>query len=89
MSSAASLLGTGLSGTDDAVGSMSPVVNDDLINRARLEDARHWAEHQRPIAADTLRKQLRIGAARSRLLVSVIRADQAGRRTRRVAATAG
>jgi hypothetical protein len=58
--------------------STSPVGEDDLIERARQEDARHWAEHQRPISAETLRKQLRIGAARSRMLVSIIRADQSG-----------
>jgi hypothetical protein len=53
----------------------SPAVDDDLIERARQEDARHWTEHERPISADTLRKQLRIGAVRSRMLVSIIRAD--------------
>jgi hypothetical protein len=78
-----------LSEADDTVAPTSQVVNDDLINRARREDARHWAEHQRPISADTLRKRLRVGAARSRLLVSIIRADQSGRQARRVAATSG
>lgn len=67
----------------------SPAVDDDLVERARREDARHWAEHQRPISADTLRRRLRIGAARSRLLVSIIRADQAGRQACRVAVTSG
>jgi hypothetical protein len=68
----------------DVETSTSPVVSDDLIERARREDARHWAQHQRPISAETLRKQLRIGAVRSRMLVSVIRADQAGRRAARL-----
>jgi hypothetical protein len=49
------------------------VVNGDLVDRARREDARHWAAHQRPISAETLRKNLRIGSARSRMLVSIIR----------------
>jgi hypothetical protein len=55
-----------------------PVVADDgdLVDRARREDARHWAAHHRPISAETLRKNLRIGAARSRMLVSIIRADR-------------
>lgn len=54
-----------------------PVVSDgDLVDRARQEDARHWAAHQRPISAETLRKNLRIGAARSRMLVSIIRAER-------------
>jgi hypothetical protein len=52
------------------------MVDDDLLERARQENARHWEEHRRPIAADTLRKRLRIGAARSRMLVSMIRADR-------------
>ncbi|MEU8132127.1 SpdA protein [Streptodolium elevatio] len=46
-----------------------------LLRRAREEDARHWAEHRRPISAESLRKQLHIGAARSRLLVAMIRAE--------------
>ena len=51
------------------------VVDDDLLARARAIDARHWDEHRRPVSAETLRKEFRIGAARSRLLVAVIRAD--------------
>ncbi|MBB5891851.1 hypothetical protein [Kutzneria kofuensis] len=53
----------------------SSMVDDDLLERARQADARHWDEHRRPISADTLRKKLRIGAARARLLVTIIRAD--------------
>lgn len=53
----------------------SRMVDDDLLERAREEDARHWDAHRRPISADTLRRKLRIGAARSRLLVAMIRAD--------------
>jgi hypothetical protein len=49
-------------------------VDDDLLERARDADACHWDQHRRPISADTLRKKLRIGAARSRLLVAIIRA---------------
>ena len=48
----------------------------DLLDRARRADAKHWAKHRRPISADTLRRSLRIGAARARLLVSIIRAEQ-------------
>jgi hypothetical protein len=53
----------------------SDMVDDDLLQRARDADVRHWDEHRRPISADTLRRKLRIGAARSRLLVAIIRAD--------------
>jgi hypothetical protein len=80
---------TGPFDSDGAQVSTSPVVEGDLIERARQEDARHWAEHQRPISAETLRRRLRIGAARSRMLVSIIRTDQAGRRSSLVDAAAG
>ncbi|MFE2186361.1 SpdA protein [Streptomyces sp. NPDC059455] len=48
---------------------------DDLLERARQEDARHWETYQRPISAETLRKRLHVGAARSRMLVTMIRTD--------------
>ncbi|SEP53298.1 hypothetical protein [Amycolatopsis saalfeldensis] len=54
----------------------SMMIDDDLLERARQEDTYHWAEHRRPISADTLRKRLRVGAARSRMLVSMIRASR-------------
>jgi hypothetical protein len=57
----------------------SGTVDDDLLEWAKEEDVRHWAVHRRPISADTLRRKLRIGAARSRLLVAMIRADSQGR----------
>ncbi|UIJ59137.1 hypothetical protein LWP59_34620 [Amycolatopsis acidiphila] len=53
----------------------SAIVDADLLERAREADARHWDEHRRPISADTLRRTLRIGTARSRLLVTAIRAQ--------------
>lgn len=53
----------------------STMVDDDLLERARDADERHWDEHRRPISTDTLRRKLRIGAARSRLLIAIIRAD--------------
>jgi hypothetical protein len=53
----------------------SDMVDDDLLQRARDADLRHWDEHRRPISADTLRRKLRIGTARSRLLVAINRAD--------------
>jgi hypothetical protein len=60
---------------------VSDIVDDDLLDRAREADAHHWDEHRRPISADTLRRKLRIGAARSRLLVAIIRADSQQRST--------
>ncbi|MDQ0773086.1 hypothetical protein QF026_001552 [Streptomyces aurantiacus] len=52
-------------------------VGDDLLEWARAEDARHWQSHRRPISAETLRKRLHIGAARSRALVAVLRTGSA------------
>ncbi|WP_328451964.1 hypothetical protein [Amycolatopsis sp. NBC_00438] len=48
-------------------------LDEDLVERARLADADYWRQHRRPISAETLRKQLRIGAATSRSLVAVVR----------------
>ncbi|WP_328437541.1 SpdA protein [Streptomyces sp. NBC_00444] len=59
--------------TEDADAGRRPAL-DDLLERARQEDADHWELHRRPISAE-LRKRLRIGAARSRILVAVIRGD--------------
>ena len=48
---------------------------DDLLERARGADARHRELYQRPISAESLRKQLRVGAARSRTLVARLRSE--------------
>jgi len=47
----------------------------DLLARARIEDTRHWAEHRRPISAETLRRKLRVGAGKARSLVVVLRSE--------------
>jgi hypothetical protein len=61
----------------DVAGRLAPLVSGaDLVDRAWWEDARHWSAHQRPIAAEALRRDLRIGAARSRMLVSITRAER-------------
>ncbi len=62
--------------SDDPDRSLPITAAGDLIERARQEDVRHWVAHQRPILAETLRKNLRIGAARSRMLVPIIRAER-------------
>ncbi|MFF4346342.1 DUF2637 domain-containing protein [Streptomyces sp. NPDC001530] len=46
---------------------------DPLPPRARMVDARHRELHQRPVSAETLRKELRIGASRSRQLTALVR----------------
>ena len=48
---------------------------DTLLDKAREEDARHWRAQGRPISGETLRERLGIGAARSRTLISAIRAE--------------
>jgi hypothetical protein len=58
---------------DQGESQMAP--GDDLLERARQEDARHWETFQRPISAETLRKRLHIGAARSRMLVAMVRSS--------------
>lgn len=50
-----------------------PSGEDFLLNLAYEEDARHREKYQRPISAETLRKRLRVGAARSRTLVAMVR----------------
>ncbi|MGW0652282.1 DUF2637 domain-containing protein [Streptomyces umbrinus] len=46
-----------------------------LLARAQMLDARHREPHQRPISAETLRKELRIGASRSRQLTDLVRGN--------------
>lgn len=54
-------------------------VDDPLLERARRVDARHQALHQRPVSAESLRKELRIGAGKSRELVAMVRASRNAR----------
>ena len=54
------------------------VAGDPLLERARRLDARHRELHQRPVSAESLRKELRIGADRSRQLVALVRASRNG-----------
>ncbi|OLZ60703.1 hypothetical protein [Amycolatopsis keratiniphila] len=48
-------------------------LDEELVERARRADAEHWRRYRRPISAETLRKQLRVGATTSRALVRVVR----------------
>ncbi|MFC8512467.1 DUF2637 domain-containing protein [Streptomyces sp. NPDC057257] len=63
-------------GADGVDGSKQEVADagDPLLERARQVDARHRRLFQRPVSAESLRKELRIGAERSRQLVAVVRA---------------
>ncbi|MBB2499965.1 hypothetical protein H5411_12615 [Amycolatopsis echigonensis] len=49
----------------------------ELVERARRADAEHWRLHRRPISAETLRKELRVGATTSRALVAMVRLGNA------------
>jgi hypothetical protein len=53
--------------------------DEDLLERAREENIRHMQEYQRPISAETLRKRLRVGAGRSRMLVTIVRSEERAR----------
>jgi hypothetical protein len=62
-------------------GAVQPVVtagfrqmDADLVARARQLDADHRARHDRPASAETIRRQLRIGAQRARDLKIMLRA---------------
>jgi hypothetical protein len=50
------------------------VVDDGQLEVAMRLNERHWAERNRPVSAETLRKSLRVGAVRARELTSAIRA---------------
>ncbi|MEV6620303.1 hypothetical protein AB0M83_13035 [Amycolatopsis sp. NPDC051106] len=52
-------------------------LDEELVERARRADAEHWRRIGRPISAETLRKQLRVGATTSRMLVARVRAQSA------------
>ncbi|WP_116201001.1 hypothetical protein [Amycolatopsis circi] len=52
-------------------------LDEELMRRARRADAEHWRRYRRPISAETLRKQLRVGAGTSRTLVAAVRLDNA------------
>ncbi|MFE0026784.1 hypothetical protein [Amycolatopsis sp. NPDC059021] len=52
-------------------------LDEDLVERARRADVEHWRRYRRPISAETLRKQLRVGARASRDLVALVRTENA------------
>lgn len=51
------------------------VLSKELLSKARVENAWHWAKYRRPISAETLRRSLRVGAAKSRALAAAVRHD--------------
>ncbi|MEV5846179.1 DUF2637 domain-containing protein [Streptomyces sp. NPDC051985] len=57
--------GAGVSGSD--------LDEDPLLVRARKLDLEHREMHQRPASAETLRKELHVGAQKSRTLVALVR----------------
>ncbi|WP_151478125.1 DUF2637 domain-containing protein [Streptomyces albicerus] len=59
--------------SDDTRGVVDP-----LLRRAREVDARHRQLHQRPVSAESLRREMRIGASRSRELVALVRESENG-----------
>ncbi|MGP4048481.1 DUF2637 domain-containing protein [Streptomyces sp. 2A115] len=51
---------------------------DPLLVRARMLDVRHRELHHRPASAETLRRELRVGARRSRQLTALVRGSRSG-----------
>lgn len=47
--------------------------SDPLLSQACQLDAEHWTRYRRPIAAETLRKRLKVGSRRSRTLTNSVR----------------
>ncbi|MFF4508911.1 DUF2637 domain-containing protein [Streptomyces sp. NPDC001401] len=80
---AVELLAHGPGTRGDATASNHPGVDeaaavDALLNQACQVDARHRELHQRPVSAESLRRELHIGTERSRRLVRLVRASQNG-----------
>ncbi|MCX5604754.1 DUF2637 domain-containing protein [Streptomyces phaeochromogenes] len=66
-----------LLGGDESARSERPHEGDDpLLVRARALDARHRELYERPVSAETLRKELHVGARRSRQLTALVRGPQ-------------
>ncbi|GDY33930.1 hypothetical protein [Gandjariella thermophila] len=62
--------------SDDGKGAaaLAGVEDDDpLVADASRLDAEHWDKHRRPISAETLRRELRVGSRRARVLARVVR----------------
>ncbi|MFI9811594.1 hypothetical protein [Saccharothrix variisporea] len=71
-------INTGTHTTADCASNKSGVVQPEegnLVERARKVDAEHWAAHNRPISAESLRRRLHIGTHRARALVATIRSS--------------
>ncbi|MGI3229942.1 DUF2637 domain-containing protein [Streptomyces sp. GTA36] len=66
-----------LDGGDPARSERPDGADDPLLARARTLDARHRELYERPVSAETLRKELHVGARRSRQLTALVR--EAGR----------
>ena len=49
---------------------------DELLAEARRIDQAHRHQHHRPVSAETLRRQMRIGSMRARVLVQQVRGSQ-------------
>jgi hypothetical protein len=73
--SEAEAVGPGLPGANqaDRTGRAGAAGLDELLAEARRIDQAHRLRHHRPVSAETLRKQMRIGSMRARALVQRIR----------------
>jgi hypothetical protein len=55
--------------------SMAGNLDDGKLERARVLNLAHWNKHKRPISAETLRRELRVGATMSRDLCAIVRSE--------------
>ncbi|MFC0105474.1 hypothetical protein [Kibdelosporangium aridum] len=58
--------------TNAAEATCTAETTDDLAEALRINE-HHWAQRNRPVSPETLRKQLHVGAARARELTSTVR----------------
>ena len=49
----------------------------DELERARALNLKHWTTHKRPVSAETLRRELGVGATKSRRLCAIVRGESA------------
>jgi hypothetical protein len=52
-------------------------VDQEKLERARSLNVAHWAARGRPISAETLRRELEVGAANARALCAIVRSEMA------------
>nr|WP_244180257.1 hypothetical protein [Amycolatopsis pretoriensis] len=63
--------------TVNSASNLNQGMNREELERARSLNHEHWRAHKRPISAETLRRKLGVGAAKSRRLCAIVRKEPA------------